>query len=152
VFKFEGAILAFVLLYVLVYFYGDWYNSSKAKKWFTAHRDIYRSQFSKPGEPSTILSDGATDMFQFSTGRRNVQSLHTVFTFTPRHDVFQTLFTYGWTLYDLRYSPNDDVTLDFKLGTKEKSPTGNATPFVWAIVEKEELIPIKGKRWDLVRL
>jgi hypothetical protein len=152
VFKFEAGILAFVLLYVLVYFYGDWYNSTKAKKWFTAHRDIYRSQFSKPGEPSTILSDGATDMFQFSTGRRNVQSLHTVFTFTPRHDVFQTLFTYGWTLYDLRYSPNDDVTLDFKLGTKEKSPSGNATPFVWAIVDKEELIPIKGKRWDLVRL
>jgi hypothetical protein len=96
-----------------------------------------------------ILNDGAADMFAFSTGRRNVQSLHTIFTFLPFHDLFQFMFTYLWTLYDLRYSPSSDVTLDFKLGTKETHPAGNAQPFIWAIVDKEEMISIKAKRWDL---
>lgn len=89
-------------------------------------------------------------MFQFSTGRRNVQSLHTVFTFLPHHDLFQLIFTYGWTLYDLRYNPADDVTLDFKLGTAGVTPQNPG--YVWAIVEKEELRTIRGSRWDLVNI
>jgi hypothetical protein len=53
-------------------------------------------------------------------------------------------------MYDLRYSPADDVTLDFKLGTAGTSPQGPG--YVFAIVEKNELINIKGTRWDLVSI
>lgn len=151
VFKMEGLILAFVLTYVLTYFIVSWYNTSQAKKWLNVHQPVLASQFSAPGDQEMLMTDGASDMFLFSTGRRNVQSLHTVFTFIPRHDLFQLILTYGWTLYDLRYSPNNDVTLDFKLGTKGKAPAGVGAPFVWAIVEKDELNTIRSARWDLVR-
>jgi len=97
-----------------------------------------------------MLTDGASDMFLFSTGRRNIQSLHTIFTFLPRHDLIQFMATYGWTLYDLSYSPANDVTLDFKLGTKGRAPTGVGPSFVWAIVEKDELRNVRATRWDLV--
>lgn len=145
----EGVILSFIFIYLSLYLYGSSANRRTASKWFRVHRDLYASQFSKPGDEYMILNDGAADMFAFSTGRRNVQSLHTIFTFLPFHDLFQIVFTYLWTLYDLRYSPSSDVTLDFKLGTKDTHPAGNAQPFIWAIVDKEELIGIKAKRWDL---
>jgi hypothetical protein len=149
VFITEGFILSFIIIYLSLYLYGSYANRRTASKWFRTHREFYSSQFSKPGNESMILDDGPADMFAFSTGRRNVQSLHTIFTFLPVHDLFQLVFTYLWTLYDLRYSPSSDVTLDFKLGTKDTHPAGNAQPFIWAIVDKEELIGIKTKRWDL---
>jgi hypothetical protein len=150
VFKTEVFILAFVLAYVGTYLFMTWYNTSQAKKWLRAHQSLLSSQFSTPGQQDMMMNDGASDMFLFSTGRRNVQSLHTIFTFIPRHDLFQLVLTYGWTLYDLRYTPNNDVTLDFKLGTKGRAPAGNGPSFVWAIVEKDELKDIKKTRWDLV--
>ncbi|KAG8756090.1 hypothetical protein FRC14_003393 [Serendipita sp. 396] len=144
-FIFEGLLLGFIVLYGGAYLYASYSNSRRAQKWLKTHSELLSSQFSKPAQSSSLLTDGASDMFAFSTGRRNVQSLHTVFAFLPRHDLFQLLFTYGWIMYDLRYSPNDDVTLDFRLG-----PSGaNAPGFVWAIVDKDELISIKKTRWDL---
>lgn len=147
----EGVILGFILFYILTYLYGKWANRSRAEKWLRAHHELYASQFSSPGDEAGILDDGAQDLFQFSTGRRNIKSLHTVFTFLPRHDLLQLIATYAWTLYDLRYNPNDDVTLDFKLGTIGKD-SSHATGFVWAIIDKEELNYIKNRRWDLVRI
>lgn len=145
---FEGVMLSFVLVYVFNYFYASWSNERRAEKWVDAHQEFLATQFSKPGQKTSLLTDGP-DSFLFSTGRRNVQSLHTVFTFLPRQDLFQLLFTYGWTLYDLRYNPTDDVTLDFKLGNVNAAPAGNGPPMVWAIVDKDELNTIKSGRWDL---
>lgn len=150
VFKTEGFILAFVLAYTGTYLVMSWYNTYQAKQWISAQKPLLNTQFSTPGEPDMIMTDGASDMFVFSSGRRNIQSLHTIFTFMPRHDLIQLVFTYGWTLYDLRYSPDNDVTLDFKLGTKGSAPVGIGPSYVWAVVEKDELKNLRTKRWDLV--
>lgn len=110
-----------------------------------AHFPIYEQQFSKPTKGG-LISDGNSDFFVFSTGRRNVASLHTIFTLQPRHDFFQWLFQIGRTLVDLHYRPVDDVQLDFKL-----APSALADNFVWAVVAKDELLSVKNNRWDLVR-
>lgn len=94
-----------------------------------------------------MTADGFSDFFIFSTGRRNVASLHTVFTLRPRHDLFQWIFQIGRTLVDLQYRPRDDIQLDFKL-----SPDALSSDFVWAVVAKDELGTIKDSRWDLVRI
>ncbi|KIM29452.1 hypothetical protein M408DRAFT_328717 [Serendipita vermifera MAFF 305830] len=148
-FQTEAYIVGFILAYTGIYFIMSYYNTYQAKLWISTQKSVLTPQFSSPGEPEMLMTDGASDMFLFSTGRRNVQSLHTVFTFIPRHDLVQLVFTYGWTLYDLRYTPDNDVTLDFKLGTKGGSQTGVGPSCVWAVVEKDELKNIKTNRWDL---
>lgn len=108
---------------------------------------ILEKQFSRPtatGRPD-LTSDGCTDFFAFSTGRRVIASLHTVFTLRPRHDVFQLAYQVGWGLVDLLYTPRDDLTLDFKLHVNAAVPE-----FVWALVAKGEANSIRKERWDLV--
>jgi hypothetical protein len=92
------------------------------------------------------MQDGYSDFYNFSTGRRNVASLHTIFTLRPRHDLLQLGYQIGKTLVDLQYRPQDDIQLDFRL-----APGSLHHDFVWAIVAKDELLSIKNNRWDLVR-
>ena len=105
---------------------------------------LFEKQFSRP-TAGDLTADGYTDFFNFSTGRRNVASLHTIFTLRPRHDLFQLIYQVGWSLIDLLYTPKDEVTLDFKLHATVAAPD-----FVWALVTKEEATSIKNGRWDLV--
>lgn len=142
----EFIIFGFLIFYIIVYSLGSWFNSRKANAWYNAHTPVFETQFTRPGLPNTIISDGAADMFQHATGRRGVTSLHTVFRFIPRHDLFQIAFTYGRILYDLRYDPKDEVLLDFKLATSPNDTQG----FVWGLVSKDSLPTIKNERWDLV--
>jgi Protein of unknown function (DUF1682) len=112
---------------------------------YTAHEHIFEAQFSKPTNGG-ITQDGYSDFFNFSTGRRAVASLHTVFTLRPRHDLAQLVFQIFYGLYDLNYRPSDDVTLTFKLHNSSAAPS-----CIWAVVNKSELKDIKKDRWDLVR-
>lgn len=112
-----------------------------------AHFPIYERQFSKTETKyGRLTADGYSDFFSFCTGRRNITSLHTVFTFRPRHDLFQYVFQFGRQLMDLQYRPKDDLQLDFTL-----APGILPHDFVFAIVSKSELVTIKDSRWDLVR-
>ena len=92
-----------------------------------------------------MTGDGYSDFFNFSTGRRNITSLHTIFTLRPRHDFFQWAFQTGRTFIDLQYRPRDDLQLDFKLSSGALNDS-----FVFAIVAKDELLAVKDGRWDLV--
>ncbi|KAF9567297.1 DUF1682-domain-containing protein [Agrocybe pediades] len=141
--KTEVFLLLGVLFYIVWAYIGSSSNTSKAKKWLNAHLPLYQQQFSKP-QRGGLISDGYSDFFNFSTGRRNVASLHTIFTFRPRHDFVQWLFQTGKTLVDLHYRPTDDIQLDFKL-----APGALADNFVWAVVAKDELLSVKNNRWDL---
>lgn len=162
-FKAELYFLAGVLVYVAVIFFGSSRNSAKAKKWyvfyvleplclyksfyrFAAHLPVLERQFSKPRSGIDLRKDGYTDFYNFSTGRRNVASLHTIFTLRPRHDLLQWAFQVGRTFVDLQYRPRDDIQLDFRL-----APGVLPHDFVWAVVAKDELLSIKDNRWDLVR-
>jgi len=106
--------------------------------------NVLEKQFSRP-TAGDLTADGYSDFFNFSTGRRNVASLHTVFTLRPRHDFFQFLYQAAWGLMDLLYTPKDVVSLDFKLHSTVAVPD-----IVWALVAKEEANSIKNERWDLV--
>lgn len=110
---------------------------------------ILKKQFSRPtaggSDDVDLTSDGHSDFFAFSTGRRTIASLHTIFTLRPRHDLFQLSFQVARGLIDLLYTPKDDLTLDFKLHANVAVPE-----FVWALVTKGEANSIKKERWDLV--
>jgi hypothetical protein len=105
---------------------------------------LLQKQFSRPTE-GDLTADGYTDFFNFSTGRRNIASLHTVFALRPRHDLLQLIYQAIWGLVDLLYAPKDDVSLDFQLHATVAVPD-----FVWALVVKEKANSIKNERWDLV--
>ncbi|KAJ7908343.1 hypothetical protein B0H13DRAFT_2017186 [Mycena leptocephala] len=116
-------------------------NKRKATKWLNAHLPVLQTQFSKPKH---WKQDGYSDFFNFSTGRRNVASLHIIFALRPRHDFFQWAFQTLRTFVDLQYRPKDDLQLDFKL-----FPGVLAHDFVWGVVSKDELLAVKNDRWDL---
>ncbi|KAJ3908461.1 hypothetical protein F5879DRAFT_985567 [Lentinula edodes] len=142
-FKNEVFLLGALLFYVAFFFVGQFVNAKKAEKWVSGYRDLLKRQFSNP-DVNGLVRDGHSDFFTFSTGRRNVDSLHTIFRLKPYHDLAQTVFLTIWSLVDLQYSPINDLQLDFKLFS-------SALPhdFVWAVVAKDELKNIKDSRWDL---
>jgi hypothetical protein len=142
--KIEAGILSVLFLYVLNYFLGKAHNTRRATAWFDAHLPLLTTQFSKPTNGG-LTYDGASDAFNFSTGRRGVASLHTVFALRPRHDLLQRAFHAGRTFVDLQYRPKDSLELDFRL-----APGSAAPECVWAVVAKDELLSIKDDRWDLV--
>ncbi len=108
------------------------------------HMSLYESQFSKP-TTTGLINDGFADFFNFSTGRRNVLSLHTVFSLVPRQDLVTSLYRFFYGLYDFLYRNEDCVELDITL-----APNPNAPNFVWGVVAKEYLSKVKENRWDLV--
>ncbi|KAI0068852.1 DUF1682-domain-containing protein [Artomyces pyxidatus] len=143
IFKNEIFLLGGVLFYLAFFWLGSQSNASKANSWFKAHLPLYEKQFTSPTQ-GELTKDGYTDFFNFSTGRRLVASLHTIFTLRPRHDLLQYIYQVGWTLIDLNYAPKDEILLDFTLHSSTAIPD-----FVWALVVKGELLSIKKDRWDL---
>ncbi|KAF8680954.1 hypothetical protein RHS04_03411 [Rhizoctonia solani] len=115
---------------------------------FSAHFPIYAEQFSRPANGSTLLSDGASDYFAYSTGRRGVHYAHTIFTMVPRHDIFQIIYQKLYGLIDLQYAPEDEVLLDIKLRDKD-GLNGEGKGFVWGVIAKKEMQALRKKRWDL---
>lgn len=111
----------------------------------SAHLSLYEQNFSQPS-PKPLTQDGNSDFFLFSTGRRNLESLHTIFTLRPRHDFAQFFFQTVRTFVELPYRPVDELELDFEL-----APGVVSDNFVFAIVAKDELLSIRDSRWDLVK-
>jgi len=142
-FKLEALLFLAILAYVLISRLGHSSNTRKVDKWLDAHRPVYEAQFSKPFGKTPVASDGSSDFSIFSTGRRGLFALHTVFTLLPRQDIFQLIFEYAWTLVQLDYKPQDEILLDFKLRPS------SAPGFVWGLVVKDEMRPLRGTRWDL---
>jgi len=146
--------LALALAYVAFFWIGSKTNKTKTKTWLRAHMPILEKQFSRPTaggnsagddhDHDDLTADGYADFFVFSTGRRTVSTLHTVFSLRPRHDFFQFAVQVAWALVDLLYAPMDVLTLEFKLHASASVPE-----FVWALVAKGEANSIKKERWDL---
>jgi hypothetical protein len=111
---------------------------------FDAHLPIFAEQFTSPSVGG-LNQDGYSDWFNFSTGRKGVASLHTVFTMRPRHDLLQYLYQFLRPLVDLETRYKDEILLDFTLAPGTTVPDG-----VWAVVAKDELLYVRQDRWDLV--
>ncbi|KAF8592328.1 DUF1682-domain-containing protein [Ramaria rubella] len=144
-FKVEGILLSCIAAYFLLWFVGKSQNYRRATAWFEAHLPLLESQFSSPMPASgTLVQDGASDFFNYSTGRRGVMSLHTTASLLPRHDILLRTYDFLWTLYDLTYTPRDEIQLDFTLPPSNPTP-----PFVWGIIKKDEMAQMRRTRWDL---
>ncbi|TDL29497.1 DUF1682-domain-containing protein [Rickenella mellea] len=141
-FKVEAFLILGVIFYIAAFFVGKSANAKRANAWLNSHFTLLSQQFSSPTFAG-LVPDGYSDFFNFSTGRRGVASLHTVFALMPRHDLLQMLFMFGRSLIELNYNPTDEVELDFKLSST------NTPGFVWAVVAKDELSKVKDGRWDL---
>ncbi|EPQ59261.1 DUF1682-domain-containing protein [Gloeophyllum trabeum ATCC 11539] len=139
-FKIEGLAALGIILYLVLFWIGKNRNAQRASKWLDAHLPFLSTQFSKPTNEG-LTQDGYSDFFNFSTGRRRVERLHTVFKLRPRHDPVQYLGQILWGLTDLKYNPKDEILLDFELSS--------GPDFVWAVVAKDELEEIRKERWDL---
>ncbi|KAE9410524.1 DUF1682-domain-containing protein [Gymnopus androsaceus JB14] len=142
-FQKEAILLGALLFYVAFFFIGRSINTKKVEKWVNVHEDLLKSQFSSP-HVKGLVRDGSSDFFTFSTGRRNVASLHSIFRLRPYHDLLQTIYQVVYSFVDLQYNPRNDLQLDFKL-----LPSALPHDFVWAIVAKDEMKSIKDNRWDL---
>ncbi|KAG5343109.1 hypothetical protein C0989_000099 [Termitomyces sp. Mn162] len=142
-FQLELYLLSALAVYLAFTYLGIYRNKSKANRWRVILPDA-RVDTNIYVPEDRLTKDGNSDFYTFSTGRRNVASLHTVYTLKPRHDLFQYLYHFARTLIDLHYRPKDDITLDFKL-----APGALPHDFVWAVVAKDELLSIKQDRWDL---
>ncbi|KAJ8508397.1 hypothetical protein ONZ45_g9324 [Pleurotus djamor] len=139
----EVYLIGGILFYVIYFLYGKSQNARRANKWYDAHMPLLSSQFSKP-TVNGLVSDGYSDCFNFSTGRRNIASLHSIFKFRPRHDLLQMLYQTIYGLVEVHTTYTDDLELDFTL-----SDGAVHDGFVWAVVKKEELRTAKDGRWDL---
>ncbi|KAF9221986.1 DUF1682-domain-containing protein [Gyrodon lividus] len=145
-FKYQAYLLLTLLLYVAFALYGKYANARKANAIYAVLLPRLSHHFSAPTSSSGLISDGPTDFFVFSTGRRALASLHSVFSLRPRQDPLQILWQSLWRMYDLRYDPVDELTLDFLLDPKTAA---HSPDFVWALVQKRELSTIRDGRWDL---
>ncbi|KAH7887722.1 DUF1682-domain-containing protein [Phlebopus sp. FC_14] len=142
----QACLVLVLVLYVLLALYGKHSNTRRAHALSAALLPLLRTHFSAPTSSIPLISDGHSDFFIFSTGRRALASLHSTLTLRPRHDPLQILWQCVCALYDLRYGPVDVLTLDFAFD----ADTVVSTPdFVWAVVSKRQLSSIKDSRWDL---
>ncbi|KAI6047165.1 DUF1682-domain-containing protein [Pisolithus marmoratus] len=140
----QACLLLALLVYVALSLYGKAINARKADQFYSAVLPLLSQHFSKP--TSSLISDGPSDFFIFSTGRRAISSLHTVLALRPRHDLLQIIWQYLWSAYDLRYEPFDALTFDLTL---DNDAAAAAPDFIWAVVRKSELTAIRDQRWDL---
>ncbi|EJU06394.1 DUF1682-domain-containing protein [Dacryopinax primogenitus] len=142
-FKFEAVGLGFVIIYLLVWAIGRALNGGRVRAWFKTHLPFYETQFTRPAVRQ-LQSDGPSDYFIFSTGRRGVLSLHTTFTLLSRHNLIDMIYDFGRSLIELDYSPRDLLELDFRL-----NDDGTRPGFVWAVMKKDEMKTLRRARWDL---
>ena len=163
-FQVEGIFLLGIVAYFVLWYFGKAQNHRRATAWYVvspcifahhpyfhrldAHVPLFEAQFSAPiAKSRAIVQDGACDFFNYSTGRRGLVSLHTTLALLPRHDVLLRVYNFLWTMYDLTYTPRDEIQLDFTL--QSSNPT---SPFVWGILKKDEMAEMRRTRWDLVRI
>ena len=91
------------------------------------------------------MSDGSSDFFAYSTGRRAISSLHTTITLRPYHDFWQLAYQTLRGIVEITYRAEDEVELEFTFQDSADVPG-----CIWAIVAKDELKDVKDRRWDLV--
>ncbi|KAL4075843.1 DUF1682-domain-containing protein [Scleroderma citrinum] len=142
----QACLLLALAIYVALALYGRAVNERKAAAFYAAINPLLIQQFSQPTSSSGVISDGPSDFFVFSTGRRVIASLHTILTLLPRQDPLQLIWQYAWSAYDLRYEPYDALTFDFTIDSDAAAVIPDC---IWAVVRKSELTSIRNSRWDL---
>merc|ERR1712093_857332 len=165
--KFEGVALACIAGYILLSFFGKGANKAQATSWWKAHVDTLAEEFAslsqRPQTASLTVGDAST-YYGHASGRRNTTGVTVKISTTPRHDIFQLVYTMGYKLYDLTWnSPPNKVTLEFELPASGSSTAVAASgskkeaaaidrDFIFAIVNKHAMQQLRESRWDVAAL
>merc|ERR1712093_47142 len=165
--KFEGVALACIAGYILLSFFGKGANKAQATSWWKAHVDTLAEEFAslsqRPQTASLTVGDAST-YYGHASGRRNTTGVTVKISTTPRHDIFQLVYTMGYKLYDLTWnSPSNKVTLEFELPASGSSTAVAASgskkeaaaidrDFIFAIVNKHAMQQLRESRWDVAAL
>lgn len=96
-----------------------------------------------------LVSSGPSLHLLYSTGRRNVLSLHTTLTLYPLHDLAGLLFSVGRSIVEPTFDASEGFLFGSTLGRGEAGFQGEGVG-VWALVDKGVMRQTKEKRWDLV--
>ncbi|KAL1919297.1 uncharacterized protein VTP21DRAFT_1990 [Calcarisporiella thermophila] len=131
-FKYEIAIVAFLVVYFINYSNGFKKNQALAKRWMSKQLSLFQDQFSLvgDGEGHSLLKDGPADYIFYLSGRVNCKYVHGKVKLKPRHD----LVIYIWkTISNLIGNGKemlDTVTFDVTMNDNEYEN------FVFAVVHK----------------
>ncbi|KAK4684873.1 PAT complex subunit CCDC47, partial [Tremellales sp. Uapishka_1] len=144
-FKFEGAALGLLGLYLLWYLVGRNINTSRAKAAVKPLIPYLSTQFTllKP-----LVSSSPALHLLYATGRRNVLSLHTTISLLPLHDLAGLVVHLAKSVIDPTYDGSENILFDVTLGKGESGLQGEGVG-VWAVVDKSAMRETKEKRWDL---
>lgn len=109
-------------------------------------RPLIDSQFLRSRD---LQHSGPAQHLLYSTGRRNVLSLHTTILLTPIHDLFALVVHFGKSIIEPTYDGGEHVVFNLTLGRGEDGQQGEGLG-VWAVSDKSVMRQIREKRWDLV--
>lgn len=96
-----------------------------------------------------LVHSGPSQHLSYSTGRRNVLSLHGTLKLFPFHDIAGILTNLVKPIIEPTADVSEGLVWSLTLGRGDAGLQGEGAG-VWAVVNKTDLRAVKEKRWDLV--
>lgn len=113
---------------------------------FAQFDDIVRNNFAAT---RPLVSSGPAQHLSYSTGRRNVLSLHSTLKLRPFHDLAGLIVDFAKGVIEPTFDSSEGLVFGLTLGRGESGLQGEGVG-VWSIINKSDLRSVKDKRWDLV--
>jgi hypothetical protein len=111
------------------------------------YKTLLDSQFA---QTKPMVSSSPAQHLIYSSGRRNVLSLHTTLKLLPLHDPVSLITDTIKSIIEPTHDASEVLLFDFTLGRGETGRQGENLG-VWSIVDKGAMRETKATRWDLVR-
>lgn len=97
-----------------------------------------------------MVSSSPAQHLIYSSGRRNVLSLHTTLKLLPIHDPLTLVVDTFKSIIEPAHDVSEVLLFNFTLGRGDIGRQGEGLG-VWSIVDKGAMRETKAIRWDLVR-
>ena len=110
------------------------------------YKALLDSQFS---QTKPMVSSSPSQHLLYSSGRRNMLSLHTTLKLMPFHDPMTLILDTFKSVVEPTHDNSETLLFNFTLGRGEQGRQGEGLG-VWSIVDKSAMRETKSKRWDLV--
>jgi len=96
-----------------------------------------------------MVSSSPSQHLVYSSGRRNMLSLHTTLKLLPFHDPMTLIVDAFKSIIEPTHDNSETLLFNFTLGRGEAGRQGEGLG-VWSIVDKGAMRETKANRWDLV--
>lgn len=110
------------------------------------YKSLLDSQFS---QTKPMVSSSPSQHLVYSSGRRNLLSLHTTLRLLPYHDPMNLILETFKSIVEPTHDISEGLLFNFTLGRGEMGRQGEGLG-VWSIVDKGAMRDVKATRWDLV--